>query len=235
MQQREEVLVPPHGDAVLRHAAESFEHAIVELAIDLAPVADRQGRRVIGADHLRRQRLDLQTVDAHDPEAFVHEVVGERVAGRPEADHENVLAVVRQRMGPPHVQGIPSRQQSVDLDAPWHPQHVGQHAGFDLRDVDRLLLLVDARLHAVVADAMAGARAHGVVEHDERERADRIARLPQRVHLGDLFVERTAAQLDAERVDSNLPGLAPVPRALLPGSRSPFEHESLSRSWHSTQ
>ena len=107
-------------------------------------------------------------------------------------------------------------------------QHVGQHAGLDLRDVDRLLLLVDARLHAVVADAVAGARAHRVVERHERERADRVARLPQRVHLGDLLVERTAVQLDAERVDDRR-------RLAVLARDSPFEHESLSRSWHSTQ
>ena len=39
--QRQEVLVPAHGDAVLGHAAEAFEHALVERTIDLAPVADR--------------------------------------------------------------------------------------------------------------------------------------------------------------------------------------------------
>jgi hypothetical protein len=42
--QREEVLVPAHGDAVLGHAAESLEHALVERAVDLAPVADRSRR-----------------------------------------------------------------------------------------------------------------------------------------------------------------------------------------------
>ena len=39
--QREEVLVPADGDAVLRDAAEALEHAVVERAIDLAPLADR--------------------------------------------------------------------------------------------------------------------------------------------------------------------------------------------------
>ena len=42
--QRQEVLVPAHRDAVLRHAAEALEHALVGRAIDLAPVPDRPRR-----------------------------------------------------------------------------------------------------------------------------------------------------------------------------------------------
>ena len=94
MQQRQEVLVPSHRDAVFRDSAESSEDAIVELAVNRAPVADRQGRRRIGADDVRRKRLDLQTVDPDDPETFVQEIVGECVAGGPETDHEDLLAVV---------------------------------------------------------------------------------------------------------------------------------------------
>ena len=41
VEQREEVLVPADGDAVLGDAAEPLEHALVERAVDLAPVADR--------------------------------------------------------------------------------------------------------------------------------------------------------------------------------------------------
>ena len=44
MDQRQEVLVPADGDAVLRHAAEAREHALVERPIDLAPLADRPRR-----------------------------------------------------------------------------------------------------------------------------------------------------------------------------------------------
>ena len=42
--QRQEVLVPADGDAVLGDAAEAFEHALVERPIDLAPVANRPRR-----------------------------------------------------------------------------------------------------------------------------------------------------------------------------------------------
>ena len=150
----------------------------------------------------------------------------QRVAGRPEADDEDVLAVVGQRVRAPDVERIPARQQAVDLDAPRQREHVGEHAGLDLRDVDRLLLLVDAGLHAVVADAVAGARAHRVVDDDERQRADRIAGLAQRVHLGDLLVERAAVERDAERVDRR-----PCrPCRAAPSSTSPCRARGTARS-----
>ena len=66
------------------------------------------------------QRLDLQAVDADDAEPFVDQVVRQRVAGGAEADDEDVLAVVRQRVGPADVQRIPAREQAVDFDAPRH-------------------------------------------------------------------------------------------------------------------
>ena len=86
-------------------------------------------------------------------------------------------------------------------------QHVGEHAGFDLRNIDRLLLLVDAGLHAVVANAVAGARTHRVVHRDNREGTNGVAALAQRVHLGDLLVERTAGERNAERVGRDRAGL----------------------------
>ena len=98
------------------------------------------------------------------------------------------------------VERVPAREQAVDLEAPAHPEHVGQHARLRLRDVDRLLLLEDARLHAVVADAVAGAGEHRVVDDDHRQRRDRVAVLAQHVHLADLLVERAAGELDAQRV-----------------------------------
>jgi hypothetical protein len=160
---------------------------------------------------LARQRFDLQAVDGDDTEAFVHQVVRERVAGRAQSDDQHVARVVRERIGPPNVERIPACEQAVDLDAPRHPQDVGEHAGFNLRDIDRLLLLVDARFHAVVADAMAGTGAHRVVDDHEGQRSDRVAGLAHHVHLGDLLVERAARQRDAERVRGNRARLVAQP------------------------
>ncbi len=203
MQQRQEILVPPDGNAVFGHAAKPIEHPLVERMVDLAPVADGRGRFPPGSEEGLRQRLNFQSVDADDAEPFVHEVMRQRVPGGPEAHHEDVLAVVWQRVGPADVQRVPPGQQPVDLDAERHREHIGQDPGFDLRDVDRLLLLVDARLHAIVADAVAGTWTHRIVQRDERESAEGVALLSERVHLGNLLVERASAQLDAERVDRN--------------------------------
>ena len=40
----------------------------------------------------------------------------------------------------------------------------------------------------------------GLSIDDDGQRADRVAALAQRVHLGDLLVERAAGERDAERV-----------------------------------
>jgi hypothetical protein len=147
-----------------------------------------------------RERLDLEAVDARDAEALVPEVVREGVAGRAEADDHDVLAVVRERVGATGAQRVPSREQVVDLEAPRQREHVRQDRGLDLRDVHRLLLLEDAGLHAVVADAVAGARHHRVVDHDDRERREHTAALLEQVRLGDLLVEGAAGEADAQAV-----------------------------------
>jgi hypothetical protein len=84
--------------------------------------------------------------------------------------------------------------------------------------------LEDARLHAVVADPVA-VPGHRVVEDDQRQRADRVAGLAQRVHLGDLLVEWAAGELDAERVDGDLASLS-----WSPSSRSPCRARGRGRS-----
>ena len=130
------------------------------------------------------------------------------------------------------VERIPAREQAVDLEAPRQLEHVLQRARLGLRDVDRLLLLVDARLHAVVADAVPGRRAQRVVDHDDRERADRVAFGLRLVELGDLLVERAAGERHAERALLER-RFARGPVA--PFSRRPLEHESLPCSWHQMQ
>ncbi len=107
----------------------------------------------------------------------------ERVSGRPEADDHYIFAVVRQRIRTFCVERIPAGQQAVDLKPVRQLEHVGERRGLSHRDVDGLLLLKDAALHTVVADAVARAGTHRVVDGDDRERADRIALFFEHVHL----------------------------------------------------
>ena len=126
--------------------------------------------------------------------------MGERITGRPEADDHHILAVVRQCVRPFCVERVPTRQQAVDLKTVRQIQDIGQRCRLGKRYVYRLLLLENAALHAVVADAVAGAGTHRIVDRHQCKRADRVALLFEQVHFRDLFVERTAFGLDAERI-----------------------------------
>ena len=109
------------------------------------------------------------------------------------------LPARRLRIRRAQVERIPAREQAVDLESPRQLEHVFQRARLRLRDVDRLLLLIDARLHAVVADAVAGRGRHRIVDDDHGERADREPFRLDLVELGNLFFERAAGERHAER------------------------------------
>src|SRR5262249_36550189 len=130
-----------------------------------------------------------------------------------EPHDEDLLAVVGPGRGAPRVQRVPAGQEAVDLDAPGKREDVGQDPRLDLRDVDRVLLLEDAALHAVVADPVSRTGAHGIVDADEGQGPDRVALAAELVHLGDLFVEGAALERDAERVLLPGRGLAVVEAA----------------------
>ena len=196
----QEVLVPAHRDAVFGNAAETEDGAAIQRPGDVVDVLDRLRHAPLGPAHAHGQRLDAQTVDADHAEAVVEQVVGQRVAGRPHADHQNVLAVVGQGTGPAEIERVPAGQQRVDFEAVGQMQHIGQDAGFDLGNVDRRLLLVDARLHAVVANPMAGAGAQRIVHHDHGQRPDAMAFPLQQVRFGNLLLQRTAGQFDSQGV-----------------------------------
>ncbi len=172
------------------------------------------------------ERLDLQAIDGDHGVAVVHEVMRKREAGGPEADDQHFAAGIRQRQRAADVQRVPARQQRIDFEAPGQAEHILQDRGFRLRNVDRLLLLVDAGLHAVVADAVAGGRDHRVVDRDGREGAEHVALRAQGVHLADLFFERAAGKRHAEGRFLQ----APVLRSL-----RPLRQESLPWLWHQMQ
>ena len=208
----EVVLVPANGDAVLGDAAEARHRAVAEILAQGGDVLHRleaDARAVrLDAGLRRRQRLDLQPVDADDRVAVIHQVMRKIEAGRAQPDDQHGAAGRGTRDRPAQVERIPARQQRIDLEAPRQAEHVLQGAGLDLRDVDRLLLLIDAGLHAVVADAVPGRRDQRIVDRRHRQRADREALALEEVHLRDLFLERAAREGHAERRLLERAGLA---------------------------
>ena len=208
----QEVLVPPDGDPVLGDAAETGQDTRVQLPFDLLPpVPDGAGRGLVVADEVGGERLDLESVHAHDAEPLVQEELRERISCRSHPDDEDVLAVVRKGVGALDVERVPPREQAVDLEPPRKIEDIGQNARLSLRDVDRLLLLVDAGLHAVVADPVARAGDHRIVDRDHREGGDRIALFLEPVGLGNLLPERTAVEDDPDGVLDPRPLLVDVP------------------------
>src|SRR6202521_4066026 len=90
-------------------------------------------------------------------------------------------------------------QSEIVFKSPRQRQHVFQRARLRLRNVHRILALVDARLHAVVADAMSRRADGGIVDHDHGERADRPALALELLELRDALLERAAGEWHSER------------------------------------
>src|SRR5262249_17932532 len=101
--------------------------------------------------------------------------MGEREARGPEPHDQNLAPGPRARQWSAQIELIPPRQQTVDFASPGQRQNLLENARLDLGNVDRLLLLIDAGLHAIVADTVPGCGAHRVVDNDDGERADRMA------------------------------------------------------------
>ena len=180
-----------------------------------------------GARDVEAQRLDLQAVDGDDGVAVVHQMMRQGEAGRAEADDQHLAAAVGAGQRAADVQRVPAREQRIDLEPPGQRQHVLQDGGLRLRNVDRLLLLVDAGLHAVVADAVAGRRHHRVVDGDRREGAQHVAGGAQRVHLA-----RFSRPAGSRRGSRRTP-ISGTRRSC--GPSGPGVQESLPWVWHQMQ
>ena len=182
-----------------------------ERLVDIRDVADRAERHTVACgDHARNLGASgsiFSPSTADDGVAVVHQMMREREAGGTESHDEHLVAGARLRERPVEIQRIPARQQAVDLEAPRQIQHILQRSRFDLRDVHRILLLVDASLHAVIADTVPGAGAIGLSMVTIARAPIGVAVLLRHVHLGDLFFERAAVQRDSEGTLLKLAGL----------------------------
>ena len=96
----EEVLVPAHGDAVFRHAAESRHHAPVERLAQFGEICGwAEGHALAVGLHTGNrgvERLDLEAVDADHRVAVVHQMMRQRESRGTHADDEHALAGFRQ-------------------------------------------------------------------------------------------------------------------------------------------
>src|ERR1043165_6090051 len=133
--------------------------------------------------------------------------------GGAETDDQHLMARYRLRQRPAQGERVPAGQQTVNLETPRQRQHVLQRASLDLRDIDRLLTLIDAGFHAVVADPVPGRGAERVVNRHDRQRADAVAARLNDVHLRDFLVERTAVQGYPEHTFAELTVLLAQARA----------------------
>ena len=86
----QEILVPADRNAVLGNAAESGQHALVEIVVERFEISDRLRRVLAVADEIGRQWLDLQRVDADDAEPLVQKIMREGIAGRPEPHDQRI-------------------------------------------------------------------------------------------------------------------------------------------------
>ncbi len=87
----------------------------------------------------------------------------QRETRRPQPDHQHLVAARGLRHRAADIERVPARQQRIDLEAPGQRRARSfRMLRLRLRDIDRLLLLIDAGLHAVVADAVAGAAIIGL-------------------------------------------------------------------------
>ena len=130
---------------------------------------------------------------------LVHEVVREREPGRAHANHQHAVAAGSTRQRVMDIERIPACEQRIDLEPPRQFEYILERSRFGLRNIHRFLLLVDAGFHAVIADTVAGGSGQRIVDRDDRQRGDRIARDFQRVKLGNLFFQRATGQRHAKR------------------------------------
>ncbi|GBD06136.1 hypothetical protein HRbin20_01738 [bacterium HR20] len=161
---------------------------------------NRLGESAAIASPFQRQLLDFEAFDSNDTESFVEKVERQGVSCRAHSDNEHLAPIVGKWVRSLQPQRVPPCQQVVEFDAPRQVQHIGEHTGFDLRDIDWLLLLEDAAFHAIVANAMASACAEGIVDCDHHERSERIALRFECVHLANVLIERATSQGDIEGV-----------------------------------
>ena len=152
------------------------------------------------SSQMRRQRLNLETIHRHHIVSVIHQVVCQRVARRTQSHHQNLITTGDTRNRTSIIERIPTSQQRINLKTPRQRQHILENARFHLRNIHRILFLINARLHAVIANAMPRSRQHGIINTRNRQCPDGQRILFCLMHLGYFLLKRTPRQLFAKNI-----------------------------------
>ena len=115
------------------------------------------------------ERLELEAIHREHGMAILHQMMGQREAGRTESSNEYFVSGWRTRHRSVEIQRIPSRQKRIDLESPGQLEHIPKGPRFSAWYVDGRLLLKHTRLRTVIANAMTRCCAKRVLNHDQRE------------------------------------------------------------------
>ena len=164
--------VPAHRDAVFRHPPPNPSEPAHQAALSTGKIAHRLGHNATCQVARKRpiDRFQLQPIDCTDRKPFAQKVVAaQRVARRPSPTTSTLRPLYASGYGRVRCSGFQRRSSPYSSTPHGSPAHPSAPT-FRLRDVDRVLLLENARFHAVVADPMSRPGTHRVVEHDQRQR-----------------------------------------------------------------
>ena len=164
---------------------------MIQVLVQFLKINNRHRQIFAVAGQGDRQRFQFQAVDGGHRKAFIKQIMAHRVTRRPQTSHQHIFAVVGQHGRTFDVQRIPAGQQAVYFKTVGHEQYIGQHIGFNLRNIDRIGFLIDAAFHALVADAMPGARTHGIVDNNNRQSANVVAIAFDPMHFRNFFIQGT--------------------------------------------
>ena len=198
----QKIFIPAHGNAIFGHPAETSHHSIIQWLTQGAGIIYWRKRhtftRTIHTRQFSWQRFDFQAINTNHHMPIIHQMMRQRITRRPHTHHQHTLARVSERVRATNVERIPAREQAVNFKAPGQRQHVFQGARFRLRNIHRLLFLIDARLHAVIANTVTRGGDHGIVHDNNRQRTQRKSAGLDLVKLRNFFFQRATSQSNAE-------------------------------------
>ena len=91
---------------------------------------------------------------------------------------------------PAQIKRIPPGKKTINFKTPGQLEHILERARFSLGNIDRFLFLVNAGLHAIVANPVTRASTHGIIHHDHRQAADGDPLSLELVKLGNALFQR---------------------------------------------